>query len=58
MTREEAARRKTLIVQADAVEKVTDIFTESGETVALLGEVIEAQGDQRVVYHGHLDLAQ
>jgi hypothetical protein len=26
--------------------------------VALLGEVIEAQGEQRVVYHGHLDLAQ
>jgi phosphoribosylformylglycinamidine cyclo-ligase len=47
-----------VIVQADAVGKVTDIFTESGETVALLGEVIEAQGEKRVVYHGHLDLAQ
>jgi phosphoribosylformylglycinamidine cyclo-ligase len=47
-----------VIVQADAVNEVTDIFTESGETVSLLGEVIEAQGEQRVVYHGHLDLAQ
>ena len=45
------------IVQPDAVEKVTEVFTECGETVALLGNVIEAKGEHRVVYNGHLDLA-
>ena len=48
-----------VIVQADAADKVSDIFTESGETVAMLGQVIEAQseqGEHRVVYNGHLDL--
>src|ERR1700751_930163 len=45
------------IVTADAVEQVTEVFTESGETVAVLGEVIEAKGERRVVYNGHLDLA-
>jgi len=33
------------------------VKTASGETVALLGEVIEAKGEHRVVYNGHLDLA-
>jgi phosphoribosylformylglycinamidine cyclo-ligase len=37
---------------------VTDVLTESGETVALLGEVIPASGEHRVVYNGHLDLSQ
>jgi phosphoribosylformylglycinamidine cyclo-ligase len=50
------------IVKADAVEQVTQVLTESGETVALLGAVIEAKGTQegehRVVYNGHLDLSQ
>ena len=46
------------IVKPDAVEQVTDVFTASGETVALLGEVIPADGEHRVVYNGHLDLAQ
>jgi len=46
------------IVKPDAVEKVTEILTEGGETVALLGEVIPAKGEHRVVYNGHLDLAQ
>src|SRR3979490_2617815 len=45
------------IVKADAIEKVTGILTESGESVALLGEVIPAAGEHRVVYNGHLDLA-
>ncbi len=45
------------IVEPGAVEKVVDVFAESGETVALLGEVIEARGEHRVVYNGHLDLA-
>jgi phosphoribosylformylglycinamidine cyclo-ligase len=45
------------IVPPDAVEQVTDILTEVGESVTLLGEVIPAQGERRVVYNGHLDLA-
>jgi phosphoribosylformylglycinamidine cyclo-ligase len=36
---------------------VTDLLTEGGEGVALLGEVIPAAGEHRVVYNGHLDLA-
>ncbi len=44
------------IVRSDAVDAVMEAFTEAGETVALLGEVIEAKGDHRVVYNGHLDL--
>src|SRR5881409_3186620 len=43
------------IVSANAIEKVSDILTESGETVTPLGEVIEAKGEHRVVYNGHLD---
>ena len=46
------------IVKPDAVEQVTQVLTESGETVALLGEVIPADGEHRVVYNGHLDLSQ
>jgi phosphoribosylformylglycinamidine cyclo-ligase len=46
------------IVEADSVEKVTDVFTANGESVALLGQVIPAEGDRRVVYNGHLDLAR
>ena len=45
------------IVKADAIEEVTDILTQAGESVALLGEVIPAAGEHRVVYNGHLDLA-
>ena len=45
------------IVRSDAVEKAIEVFSDSGETVALLGEVIEAKGEHRVVYNGHLDLA-
>src|SRR4030081_632269 len=44
------------IVKADAIEEVTDILTQAGESVALLGEVIPAAGEHRVVYNGHLDL--
>ncbi len=50
------------IVKPDAIDEVTEIFTEAGESVALLGEVIAAQGDDRgehrVVYNGHLDLSR
>jgi phosphoribosylformylglycinamidine cyclo-ligase len=45
------------IVQAEAVEAVTDAFTQGGENVALLGEVIPVEGEHRVIYNGHLDLA-
>jgi phosphoribosylformylglycinamidine cyclo-ligase len=44
------------IVEPGAIEEVTDILTQGGESVALLGEVIPASGEQRVVYNGHLDL--
>src|SRR3954466_5847998 len=46
------------IVRSDAVEAVSEVLTESGETVALLGEVIPVAGEHRVVYNGHLDLSQ
>jgi phosphoribosylformylglycinamidine cyclo-ligase len=46
------------IVQADAIEKVTEILTDSGESVTLLGEVIPVEGEHRVVYNGHLDLVR
>lgn len=45
------------IVRADAIEAVTEVLTDSGESVTLLGEVIPAQGEHRVVYNGHLDLS-
>jgi phosphoribosylformylglycinamidine cyclo-ligase len=45
------------IVKPDAVEAVTKVLAEAGEGVTLLGEVIPAQGEHRVVYNGHLDLA-
>lgn len=44
------------IVKREAVQQVMDILREGGETVSLLGDVIEAEGDERVVYHGHLEL--
>jgi phosphoribosylformylglycinamidine cyclo-ligase len=46
------------IVESGAIEKVTNILTESGESVVLLGEVIPAAGEHRVVYNGHLDLSR
>src|ERR1700756_4188225 len=45
------------IVESGAIDRVMDLFTEAGETVALLGEVINAKGEPRVVYNGHLDLS-
>src|SRR5258708_3806537 len=44
------------IVKPDAIERVTEILTEGGESVVLLGEVIPAAGEPRAVYNGHLDL--
>src|SRR5438874_5010636 len=45
------------IVKTNAMEGVTDLLTESGESVTLLGEVIQSEGEHRVVYNGHLDLS-
>jgi phosphoribosylformylglycinamidine cyclo-ligase len=45
------------IVRRDAVHAVMDLLRESGEAVSLLGDVIAVEGDERVVYDGHLDLA-
>jgi phosphoribosylformylglycinamidine cyclo-ligase len=45
------------IVTPDAIEQVSEIFRDSGESVTLLGEVIKASGEHRVIYNGHLDLA-
>jgi phosphoribosylformylglycinamidine cyclo-ligase len=45
------------IIRPDAVEEVSDILVQGGESVTLLGEVIPAAGKHRVAYGGHLDLA-
>jgi phosphoribosylformylglycinamidine cyclo-ligase len=44
------------IVKPDAVARVMEVLTSSGESVSHLGTVIEADGEQRVVYDNHLDL--
>jgi len=44
------------IVRPDAVEQVTEILAANGETITVLGEVVPAAGQHRVVYNGHLDL--
>jgi phosphoribosylformylglycinamidine cyclo-ligase len=44
------------IVRPDAIEAVTDVFAGDGENVTVLGEVIPASGEHRVIYNGHLDL--
>ncbi|HEY8336418.1 MAG TPA: phosphoribosylformylglycinamidine cyclo-ligase [Tardiphaga sp.] len=44
------------IVKSDAVQEVMDILREGGEIVTQLGEVIATDGEERVIYDGHLDL--
>jgi phosphoribosylformylglycinamidine cyclo-ligase len=44
------------IVGSDATAEVMELLTEAGESVVLLGEVIAAPDEDRVVYNGHLDL--
>src|ERR1700761_9089384 len=44
------------IVKSDAIKEVSEILTANGETVSLLGTVIPATGEHRVVYNGHLNL--
>jgi len=46
-----------LVVLRAAVEAATEVLTDAGESVTLLGEVIPANGERRVVYSGHLDLS-
>jgi phosphoribosylformylglycinamidine cyclo-ligase len=45
------------IVRREALTEVMDVLTQAGEHAVDLGEVIEAGHGERVVYHGHLDLA-
>src|SRR3979409_126693 len=45
------------IVKPEAIEHVTDILTEAGESVAVLGELVPAASEHRVIYNGHLDLS-
>jgi len=44
------------IVKPEAAVRVMDVLASSGETVMQLGQVVEAGGDERVVYDNHLDL--
>jgi phosphoribosylformylglycinamidine cyclo-ligase len=44
------------IVKPEALKDVTEVLASSGESVAMLGAVIQASGENRVVYNGHLDL--
>jgi phosphoribosylformylglycinamidine cyclo-ligase len=44
------------IVEPDAIDRVMDVLTAAGESAVLLGEVIAAAAEHRVVYNGHLDL--
>jgi len=46
------------IVKPDAITEVTEALTHAGENVALLGEVVPAVAEHRVIYNGHLDLAR
>jgi phosphoribosylformylglycinamidine cyclo-ligase len=45
------------IVEPEKADEVVKVFTDAGETAVVLGEVILAEGEHRVVYHGNLDLA-
>ena len=45
------------VVRPEAVEAVSEVFADAGESVTVLGEVIPAGGEHRVVYNGHLDLS-
>jgi phosphoribosylformylglycinamidine cyclo-ligase len=46
------------IVAPSDVKAVMATLTEHGESVVQLGEVVPAQGDERVTYHGTLDLGR
>lgn len=45
------------IVKRDQLVEVMDVFAQNGERVVDLGEVVDASSDERVIYDGHLNLA-
>jgi len=45
------------IVKREQLVEVMDTFAEAGERVVDLGEVVETSSDERVIYDGHLGLA-
>lgn len=45
------------IVRREKLVEVMDVFAQNGERVVDLGEVVEASSDDRVIYDGHLNLA-
>ena len=45
------------IVKREQLVEVMDVFAQNGESVVNLGDVVEIQGDERVIYDGHLNLA-
>ncbi|MGC1681480.1 MAG: phosphoribosylformylglycinamidine cyclo-ligase [Pseudolabrys sp.] len=46
----------TVVTAPGEVDAVTKTFESSGETAVVLGTVTKETGDQRVIYHGSLDL--
>jgi phosphoribosylformylglycinamidine cyclo-ligase len=46
------------VLDVNAADAASEIFTANGETVVCLGEVIKQSGDGRVDFRGHLDLAR
>jgi phosphoribosylformylglycinamidine cyclo-ligase len=46
------------VCDAAAAEAASKCFAANGETVARLGEVVAADGGERVRYSGHLDLSR
>ncbi|MGD9837442.1 MAG: phosphoribosylformylglycinamidine cyclo-ligase [Afipia sp.] len=45
------------VVRREQLVEVMDVFAQNGEAVVDLGEVVEASGDERVIYAGHLNMA-
>ena len=45
------------IVKREKQVEVMDVFAQCGERVVDLGKVVQASGGERVIYSGHLDLA-
>ncbi|MGB8244709.1 MAG: AIR synthase-related protein, partial [Pseudolabrys sp.] len=46
----------TVVTAPGEVDAVAKTFERSGETAVVLGTVTKETGDQRVIYHGSLDL--
>ena len=45
-----------VVVPTDRADDVVTSFTQSGDTVVVLGEVAPTEGEHRVAYRGTLDL--